>query len=117
MTLDERVQGLLQRGRTLFQIRAVAVARDDSKMREFVEKLISGEIVVSADIAPAEITSADEVPVKEETPPSADEAALLCDCGSGLKSEKAYDDRDIFLTTVCEACRQKKLAKFKKGKS
>jgi len=37
----------------------------------------------------------------------------LCDCGSGLEREPMYDGYDIFLTYVCEQCRERKLAKFR----
>ena len=63
MSLEQRVQKMLSLGRTPQQIRAVAVARDDKDMRLFAEKMIRGEVVVSADVVSV---SADEAPSADE---------------------------------------------------
>ena len=36
-----------------------------------------------------------------------------CNCGSGLPREEVYDARGIFVTFVCDKCREKKLSGFR----
>lgn len=38
----------------------------------------------------------------------------LCGCGSNLPREAEYDARGIFLTFVCDDCREEKLRKYRK---
>jgi len=37
-----------------------------------------------------------------------------CPCGSGKSAEAVYDGYDIFMCYVCEDCRKRKLAQFRK---
>jgi hypothetical protein len=39
--------------------------------------------------------------------------AIRCSCGSGKFQTPVYDARSIFLTYVCEQCRERKLAGFR----
>ena len=36
-----------------------------------------------------------------------------CPCGSGEQPEPVYDARGIFVTFVCDKCREKKLSGFR----
>jgi hypothetical protein len=36
-----------------------------------------------------------------------------CPCGSGKEAEALYDGHNIFMTYACDACRKKKIAKFR----
>jgi hypothetical protein len=38
---------------------------------------------------------------------------MLCNCDSGLESERVYDARGIYLARVCDACRERRLAGFR----
>lgn len=39
---------------------------------------------------------------------------MKCSCGSGLEKDAEYDARGIFLTYVCDKCRDEKLSHYRR---
>lgn len=38
---------------------------------------------------------------------------MKCDCGSGEYSEEIYDARGIYVTRVCDSCKEEKLKSYR----